>query len=142
MQCLGNLSGDAFDAAHRLHIEFLRRELNGSIAGVNARKLNVLTDGIGKNLAVLGHSVHLYLLGVLDEFRNHYGVILRHIGSQLEKALQLVFIGTDIHGCSREYIAGANQNGVAHTLYETADVGHRGQCAPFGLVNTQLIEHL
>ena len=92
MQRLSYLARDALDAAHRLHIELLRRELYGGIARVNTGKLDVLADGVCQYVAVLGHGVHLYLLGMLDKLRHYHGVILRHIGGQLQKSLQLLIV--------------------------------------------------
>ena len=142
MQRLSNLTRDALDASNRLDIQFLRRELDGSIARMDTCKLDVLGDSIGQNLAILGHSVHLNLLGMLDELRHDNGMILRHVGRQLEETLQLVFVRADIHRCTREYIGRTHQNGESHPIDKGIDVLHRGQRTPFGLVDTQLVKHL
>ena len=83
MQSLGDLSADTLDAAHCLHIQFLGRELDGGITRVDTSELDMLTNGIGKNLTVLCHRIHLYLLGMLNELRNHHRMVLAHIGCQL-----------------------------------------------------------
>ena len=67
MKLLGNLTAYALDALDSLNIKLLRRELYGSVAGVYAGKLNVLTDGVSNYLTVLGNSIHLNLLGILNE---------------------------------------------------------------------------
>ena len=109
---------------------------------MHTSKLNVLANGISQDLAILSHSVHLDLLGMLDELRHHHRVILAHIGSQLQEALQLVFVRADIHGSTAEHIRGAHQHREPYPLYELVDIFHRGQRAPLGLVHTQLVEHL
>ena len=67
-------------------------------------KLDVLTDSVGDDFTVLGYSIHLYLLGVLDEAAHHYGVLLRYVGSEVEEALELLLVRTYVHGSTREYI--------------------------------------
>ena len=97
MQFLGNHLADTLDAADGLTIQFLWRELDGGIARMDTGKLDVLADGIGDNLTVLGHGIHLHLLGMLNELAHHHGMVFRHIGCKTEEAFQLVFVGTYIH---------------------------------------------
>ena len=47
LQSLGYLAGYLLDPAGGLHVQLLRRELNGRIARVYARELDVLRDGVG-----------------------------------------------------------------------------------------------
>ena len=75
----GNLTGNLLDAAHRLHIEFLRGELDGGIARMHAGELDMLADGIGDNLAVTRHGIHFHLLGVLQELADDNRVFMRYI---------------------------------------------------------------
>ena len=104
-------------------------------------KLDVLTDGVGDNLAILGHGIHLYLLGVLDEAAHHYGVLLRYVGSEVEEALQLILVGAYVHGSTGEHVGGTHEHGETYLLDEGVDIVHRGQCAPLGLVNADAVEH-
>ena len=67
MQFLCNLTAYALNTLYSLNIQLLRRELDCSVTGVYAGKLNVLTDGVSNNLTVLGNGLHLTLLGVLNE---------------------------------------------------------------------------
>ena len=76
MECLCNLSTDTFNAAYCLHIELLRRELDGGVTRMDTGKLNMLGDGIGQNLTILCHGIHLNLLGILNELRHHDRMIL------------------------------------------------------------------
>ena len=131
----------ALDTAHGLNIQLLGRELDGGVARVNTSKLDMLADGIGQYFAVLGDSVHLYLLGMLDKFAHHHGMVYAHIGRQLQELLQLVLIGAYIHGCSRQYIGWTDEYGETYTVDKLADILHTGKCAPFGLVDTTLGEH-
>ena len=55
-------------------------------------KLNMLRYGIKLDLAILSHCIHLYLLGLLNEFRHNYGVFLRYVGRKLEETCELVFV--------------------------------------------------
>ena len=76
MQLLCYLAAYALYAAYGFAVELLRGELDGGVARVYACKLNVFAYGVGDNLAVAGHGVHLNLLGVLYELAHHYGMIL------------------------------------------------------------------
>ena len=76
MQFLGNLTGDALDATHSLHIKLLGRELDGGIARVHTGIFNVLADGVGNDFTVLCHRIHLNLLGVLDKGADYHGMLL------------------------------------------------------------------
>ena len=142
MQFLSNLAADAFDATHCLDIEFLRRQLQSSITRMNASKLNMLTDGISHDLALLGHTVEVDFLSVLDELADHHGVILTDVSSQFQEALQLFAVGTDIHGCSGKHIARTDQNREADAVNKLIDVIHRRQCAPLWLVDAIAGKHL
>ena len=141
VQLFGDLLTDALDATHGLDIQLLRRELDRRIAGVYTRKLDVLTDRIHHDLAMISHSIHLYLLGMFDELANHHGMLLADIRRQLQEALQLLLVRADIHGGTTQHIAGANQDGEAHLRHETIDVLHRGEFLPTGLIDTDPIQH-
>ncbi len=97
---MGNLPAYALDAAHGLHIKFLWRELYGGISGVDTGKLYVFGYGIGDDLTVLCHGIHLHLLGVFHELAYDHRVLLRHICRQLQETFKLVVVGADVHGCT------------------------------------------
>ena len=105
-------------------------------------KLDVLGDGVGHDLAVAGHGVHLDFLGVLDKLRHHDGMVLADVGSQLEEALELIIVGADIHGSARKDVARTHEEREADTGHKLIDVLHARQRAPLGLVDTALGEHL
>ena len=67
MQLLGYKARYALDAAHSLYIKFLRWELQSGVTRVHSGKLDMFGDGISYHLAVLCHSVEVYLLGILDK---------------------------------------------------------------------------
>ena len=67
MQGFCDTSGYLLDAAHGLHIELLRRELDSRVAGVDTGKFDMLGDGIELDVAVLRHGIHLYLFRALNE---------------------------------------------------------------------------
>ena len=79
MQGFRYLTRDALDAANRLYIQLLWRELDRSITGMNTSKLDMLRDGISQNLPILSHCIHLYLLGMFDKLRHDDRMILRHV---------------------------------------------------------------
>ena len=142
MQRLGNLTGDALDAANGLYIKFLRRELDGGVARMHTGKLDMLGDGISQDFTVTGHSVHLDLLGMFDELRHHHRMILRNVGGQLQETAQLLTVRADVHRRTREHIRRTHQHGEAYPIHKLVDILHRGQCTPLGLIHTQLIQHL
>ena len=58
----------------------------------------MLGDSVGNDFAVARHSIHFYLLGVLEEAAHHDGVLFRYVGSQFEEALQFFTVGANVHG--------------------------------------------
>ena len=105
-------------------------------------KLDVLRDGVGDNLTVLSHGVHLNLLGVLDELAHNDRMVLADVGCQLEESLQLVLVGAYVHGSTREYVRRTYEYGEAYTLDEAVDVLHACKCAPLRLVDAVVGKHL
>ena len=109
---------------------------------MNTGKLNVLRNGVGQYLAVLGYSVHLNLLGMFNELGNDDGMVLADVGSQLEESLQFVLVRTDIHGRTAQHITGTYQHWEPDSGNEFINVFHRGQRAPLWLIDAQLVQHL
>ena len=103
--------------------------------------LHVLRDGIFYHLALVGHSVKLYLFGFCHELRNHYGEFLRNLGRHAEEAVQLLVVITYVHGSTRQHVRRTNQYGIAHLVHKLLHVVERGQRTPCRLVNAQLVEH-
>ena len=94
---LGYLTTDAFNATNRLYIQLLWRKLDSGVTGMYSRKLNVFGDCISDDFTVLCHSIHLHLLGMFDELADHYRMLLRYVGRQLQKAFQLFLVGAYVH---------------------------------------------
>ena len=67
MEFLRNLLRDTLDTAYSLYIEFLWRELKCSVTRVNTSKLNVLRDSVCYDFTILGNTVEVYFLGMLNE---------------------------------------------------------------------------
>ena len=67
-------------------------------------KLDVLGNGIGDNLSIACHCIHLNLLGVLDELAYHHRVVLTDIGSQFEELFKFFLVGAHVHRSSREHV--------------------------------------
>ncbi len=116
-------------------------EHHGGVARVYAGVLNVFADGIFNHLALVGHSVELYLFGVLHELAHHNGEFLAHFGGHVEETVQLLVVVANVHGGAREHVAGAYEHRVAHFIDKLLHVVERGECAPCGLVDAQLVEH-
>ena len=142
MQFLSNLTAYTLTAAHGLYIELLRRELDGSVARVNAGELDVLRDSVSDNLAVLCHSIHLDLLSMLDELAHNNRVVLAHVSRKLQESLQLVLVRAYIHGSAREHVRRTNEYREADTIDEAVDVIHACEGAPLRLVDAVIGEHL
>ena len=64
-QLAGYLPGNLLDAAYRLHIQFLCRELDCGISRMHAGKLDVLADGVCHDFSLTCHGIHLHLFGML-----------------------------------------------------------------------------
>ena len=101
----------------------------------------MLADGILNNLTLIRNGIELDLLGFLHKLAHYHGVILRHLGGHLQKALQLFVVVTYIHRCTREYVRRTHENGEANLIDKLLDVVKRRQRAPCRLVDTQFIEH-
>ena len=108
---------------------------------MNTGIFDVLTNSICDYLAILGHSVHFHLLGVLHEFAYHHGVLLGYIGSQLEESFQFILVGTYIHGSTTQYVGRTNKYRESHSVYEGLHILHGGQSTPFRLVHTYSVQH-
>ena len=141
MQFGGNFLGNLLDAPCRFHVELLRRELYRGIAGVNAGKLDVFRYGVGDDFAVARHGIHFHLLSVLQEAAHHYGVLLRHVGCELQEAFQFFLVGAYVHRCAGKHVTGADEYGEAHAADKLVDIFHRSECAPLGLVHADASEH-
>ena len=53
---------------------------------MHAGELDMLADCIGDDLAMVGDGIHLDLLGMLDKLRHDHGVVLGHVGCELQEA--------------------------------------------------------
>ena len=53
---------------------------------MDASELDMLADRIGDDFAMIGDGIHLDLLGMLDKLRHDHGVVLGHIGCELQEA--------------------------------------------------------
>ena len=106
-----------------------------------ASELDVLADGVSDDFTILGHSVHLNLLVVLMEFADNNRMFLADVGSQLEETLQLVLVGTYVHGCTAEHVGRTHQYREPDFLDKLVDVIHRCECSPCWLVNPNAVTH-
>ena len=102
MELLSNASRNLLDTANCLYVKLLGGELNGRIARMNSGKLDVFRNGIGNDFAVTGHRIHLHFLRILHKLGDDHGVLLRDICRKTQEAFQLLLVGADIHGSSRQ----------------------------------------
>ena len=91
---------------------------------MNTGKLNMFRNGISQYLAVLGHSIHLNLLGMFNELGNDNRMVLADVGCQLEEAFQLVLVRADVHGSTTQHIAGTYQHRETYPSYKLVNVFH------------------
>ena len=141
VQLFGYLLAYLFDAACCCQIDVLRGEHQRCVARVDARKLNVLRDCVLVNLAVLGHGVELYLLGILHKLRNHNRILLRHFGGGVQEGAHLVLVVADVHCRAREHVRRTNQHGEANLVDKLVNLLETCQSLPARLVDAQLVEH-
>ena len=76
IEFLRNLAADFLDAACRCKVNLLCREYQRSVTGVYTGKLYVLGDGVFHHFTVLGNSVELDFLGVLQDWDTTTGYSL------------------------------------------------------------------
>ena len=141
VQFLGNLARDFLDLANGREVDVLGREYHRGVARVHTGILNMLRNGVFHNFALVGNGIELNLLGVLHELRHHDGVVLRHFCGHVEEAMQLLIVVADVHGSTREHVAGTHQHGITHLADELLDVVERGQGTPTRLVDAEFVEH-
>ena len=141
IQLFSDLAADLLDSASRLEVDLLGREYERCVARMDTCKLDVLRNCVLDNLTVLRHSVELDLLGILQELRNHNGILLRNLGSSSQESFELLLIVADVHRCTRKHVRRTHQNGVANLIDKLVDILHIRQFLPRGLVDTELIEH-
>ena len=103
--------------------------------------LHVLRDGIFNDLAVLCHSVKLYLVGFCHELRDDNRIFFADLAGHLEEAFEFLIVLAYVHGRSREHVRWANEHREAYPLDEGFHIVHACQSAPLWLVNAKLVEH-
>ena len=104
-------------------------------------KLDMLGYRIDFYLTLLGDSVHFDLFGILNEFGNHDRMFLRHLGGKAKEAMQLVGIGTNVHGRAGKHIARAHEYGKTDLIDERCDVVEARELAPSWLIDVKTVEH-
>ena len=104
-------------------------------------KLYVLGDGVFHHFTVLGNSVELNLLGVLQELGYHHRIFLRYLSSHLQEVFQFFFIVAYIHRSTGEYVRRTHQYRITHLLYKAFHIFQASEFLPSRLVDAQLVEH-
>ena len=141
IEFLCNLAADFFNAACRCKVNLLCREYQSSVTGVYTGKLYVLGDGVFHHFTVLGNSVELDFLGVLQELGYNNRIFLRYFGSHLQEVFQLFFVVAYVHRSTGEYVRRTHQYRIAHLLYKAFHIFQAGEFLPSRLVDAQLVEH-
>mmetsp|Transcript_20293 Transcript_20293/g.50643 ORF Transcript_20293/g.50643 Transcript_20293/m.50643 type:complete len:214 (-) Transcript_20293:3107-3748(-) len=106
---------------------------------MNSSVLHVLGYGVYDQPAVLGHSIHVDLATILNEFGNNNGMFLRDLGCHTQKADQLIFRVGNVHCRTRQHIRRAHEAWVANFRAKQHSIGLRRKHAPRRLVNTNRI---
>ena len=141
IEFLRNLAADFLDAACRCKVNLLCREYQRSVTGVYTGKLYVLGDGVFHHFTVLGNSVELDFLGVLQELGYHHRIFLRYLSSHLQEVFQFFFIVAYIHRSTGEYVRRTHHYRIAHLLYKAFHIFQASEFLPSRLVDAQLVEH-
>ncbi|KAG2007663.1 hypothetical protein GB937_008476 [Aspergillus fischeri] len=139
---LGNLLSNLLDTAHDLLVQRSRRQDQSSITRVHTSGLNVLTDGVQKELAVGGNSIDINLLSTLNELGDDDGVVGRDSTGVEELLLEFVTTVDDAHGSTRQDVTGADQDGVTDRLGEALSLGNRRELLPSRLIHTDAVQDL
>ena len=137
----GNRAGDLLDPADGLHVKLLRRELDRGVPGMDTGIFNVLRDGVGKDLTIVGHRVELYLLAAGVEFADHDRMLLGDFRRQAEEVTELLLVVADIHSGSGKHVRRSNQHREANLPDEIVHLVDGRELAPFRLVNPEVVHN-
>ena len=141
MQLRRNLGGYLLDLPDRLDIELLRRELDGCVAGVDARILNVFAYGGHQYAAAVSDCIELYLLATRHELADDHGMLGRDLDSPRQHLQEPVAVMAYAHGRTGKDIGRPHQHGEADFHYEAVDFVQGGEFLPAGLVNAERIHY-
>ncbi len=136
----GNPARDPLDPAYGLEVEPLGREHHRRITGVNPGILDMFTDGITDDLAILGNSIHFDLLGPCDELRNHHWMLSGHICCCLEVVSEFFIRVRHTHGGATENVGGSDQDRIPATHRKGARILDTVEFSPLRLINLEIIE--
>ena len=127
-------------SANCFQIRALRRQDDRCVAGVRARVLDVLRDGVDNEFAALCDAVYLDLARIVDEFRNDYWVVGGNIRGAFEIFHERRLIVRNAHGCAREDVGRPDEDRVTDFFGSFQCRGGRRELGPFGLVDLDAIE--
>ena len=68
-------------------------------------------------------------------------MFLADVGRHGQEALQILLRVANIHGSTRENVAGADKYGETYAVNERIDVLHRRKCTPFRLIHANASKH-
>jgi len=137
---LGDLLSDDLDTLDGGGRKVGRGEDERGISRVNTGVLDVLTDGVNKQLAVRGNSVDVDLAGALNELGDDNRVVRRDAGGGKKLVLKLSLGPDDGHGSAGQNVRRANEDRVLDAVSELLSVLVRGKLLPGRLVNTNGVE--
>ena len=135
----GDGTGDLLDPANGLDIEFLRRELDGGVTGMNTGIFNVLRDSVGEDFAIVGDSVELDLLATHIELADDNRVLLRYFRRQAEEVTEFLLVVADIHSGSGKHVRRSHQHREANLPDEIVHLVDGRKLTPFRLVNPEVV---
>ena len=141
VQFRGDLGRNLADAGRRHAVNLLRRELHRGVAGMDAGKLHVLGNRIGKQLAPVGHGVELDLLAALHKGTDDHRMLLAHFDGQFEEFFQVFAAVADIHRGAGKHVGRPHQHREAHFVDEGINLVHIDELAPARLVDAEFVHN-
>ena len=137
---LGDLLSDHLDTLDSGSRQVGGRKNKRSIARVNTSVLNVLTDCVEKELAVMCNSIDIDFASALNELGDNDGVVGRDAGGGKKLVLELSLRPDNSHGSAGENVRRADEDRVLNRVGELLRVLVRGKLLPGRLVNTNGVE--
>lgn len=105
-----NRCGITFHLLDGLHIQLLCGKNDGRVTTVYTSILQVLSDSIVENMALIGDGIKLNLLCIKNELGHNDRFVSRNVRCKLEEVLQLTHISGNTHSCSGKDKTGTNQD--------------------------------
>ena len=93
------------------------------------------------DLTILGNSVHLNLLGVLNVLGDNHRVLSRNLSSLVQVVLKILLRVNCVHGSTRKNIRRSDKHRVRHLVTEVLSLSKASKLLPSRLINLNAIQH-